>query len=129
MPSWPIGTGSAESETGIKKAEHDALKRAAVKFGMARELYQRDDDEHQSAAPPTLPRDPLAKSLPDLVTPKQLVAIRAISQAQGVKADEECQALYRCKLEELSRKAASALIDHLKSRPQRETGRQHEAAS
>src|SRR5438132_11886409 len=49
-----VGTGPAESEAGIKKAEHDALKRAAVKFGMARELYQRDDDgEHQSAAPLT----------------------------------------------------------------------------
>ena len=31
-----IGTGKAISETGIKKAEHDALKRAAVKFGIAR---------------------------------------------------------------------------------------------
>src|SRR5688500_20371467 len=30
-----IGTGSARSEMGIKKAEHDALKRAAVKFGIA----------------------------------------------------------------------------------------------
>src|SRR5262249_25498758 len=32
-----VGTGLAESETGIKKAEHDALKRAAVKFGIARD--------------------------------------------------------------------------------------------
>src|SRR6476661_5994611 len=39
-----IGTGTAESETGIKKAEHDALKRAAVKFGIARELYKREFD-------------------------------------------------------------------------------------
>jgi len=125
-----VGTGPAESETGIKKAEHDALKRAAVKFGMARELYQRDDDgEHQSAAAPTLPKDPLAKSLPDLITPKQLVAIRAIAHAQGVKAEEECQTLYQCKLEELSRKAASALIDHLKSRPQQGADLQQEAAS
>ncbi len=29
-----VGTGPADSETGIKKAEHDALKRAAVKFGL-----------------------------------------------------------------------------------------------
>ena len=28
-----VGTGRTASETGIKKAEHDALKRAAVKFG------------------------------------------------------------------------------------------------
>src|SRR4051812_11688009 len=39
-----IGTGKAISETGIKKAEHDALKRAAVKFGIARELYKREFD-------------------------------------------------------------------------------------
>jgi hypothetical protein len=39
-----IGTGSAESELGIKKAEHDALKRAAVKFGIARELYKKESD-------------------------------------------------------------------------------------
>jgi hypothetical protein len=32
-----IGTGTADSELGIKKAEHDALKRAAVKFGIARD--------------------------------------------------------------------------------------------
>jgi hypothetical protein len=36
-----IGTGLAQSEVGIKKAEHDALKRAAVKFGIARELYKK----------------------------------------------------------------------------------------
>ena len=39
-----IGTGKAISETGIKKAEHDALKRAAVKFGIARELYKKEFD-------------------------------------------------------------------------------------
>ena len=119
-----IGTGSAESETGIKKAEHDALKRAAVKFGVARELYKHADDgeellsEHITTPP--LPHDPLAKTLADLVTPKQLVAIRAIAHAQGLQADDECLALYGCKLEELSRRAASALIDHLKSRPEAE---------
>ena len=43
-----IGTGKAISETGIKKAEHDALKRAAVKFGIARELYKREFDSIES---------------------------------------------------------------------------------
>ena len=38
-----IGTGAANSELGIKKAEHDALKRAAVKFGIARELYVKEE--------------------------------------------------------------------------------------
>ena len=36
-----IGTGPSDCEMGIKKAEHDALKRAAVKFGIARELRVR----------------------------------------------------------------------------------------
>jgi len=39
-----VGTGLANSEMGIKKAEHDALKRAAVKFGIARDLYKRESD-------------------------------------------------------------------------------------
>ncbi|HYG79387.1 MAG TPA: Rad52/Rad22 family DNA repair protein, partial [Pyrinomonadaceae bacterium] len=47
-----VGTGTADSEMGIKKAEHDALKRAAVKFGIARELYQRESEviEKEGAA-------------------------------------------------------------------------------
>src|SRR5438477_9297308 len=51
-----IGTGRAISETGIKKAEHDALKRAAVKFGIARELYKKEFDlEQEDAAPSPAP--------------------------------------------------------------------------
>ena len=40
-----VGTGSAYDEVGIKKAEHDALKRAAVKFGIARELYRKEESQ------------------------------------------------------------------------------------
>jgi hypothetical protein len=36
-----IGTGD-NNEMGIKGAEHDAIKRAATKFGMALELYDKD---------------------------------------------------------------------------------------
>lgn len=113
-----VGTGTAESEMGIKKAEHDALKRAAVKFGIARELYQRESEviERQGAAaqPGQMPRDPLAKSMADLVTPKQLGMIRALAREAGVDAEEECQSILRCKTDELSKRAASSFIDHLK---------------
>jgi flagellar biosynthesis GTPase FlhF len=113
-----VGTGTAESEMGIKKAEHDALKRAAVKFGIARELYQRESEviEHQGAAaqPGQFPRDPLAKSMADLVTPKQLGMIRALAREAGVDTEEECQSVLRCKTDELSKRAASSFIDHLK---------------
>ena len=113
-----VGTGTAESEMGIKKAEHDALKRAAVKFGIARELYQRESEviERQGAAsqPGQFPRDPLAKSMTDLVTPKQLGMIRALAREAGVDPDEESQSVLRCKTDELSKRAASSFIDHLK---------------
>lgn len=120
-----VGTGTAESEMGIKKAEHDALKRAAVKFGIARELYQRETEviEKEGTAPQSqFPRDPLAKSMADLVTPKQLGMIRALAREAQVDVEEECQTVLRCKTDELSKRAASSFIDHLK-------GLQHDAAS
>ena len=116
-----IGTGSGESELGIKKAEHDALKRAAVKFGIARELYRKESDviERDGAIPPKtesgFPSNPVAKSLGDLVTAKQLGMIRAIARETGIDADEECQSVMNCKTDELSKKAASAFIQHLQN--------------
>jgi hypothetical protein len=113
-----VGTGTADNETGIKKAEHDALKRAAIKFGIARELYQRESEviEQTGSAPQSeFPRDPLAKSMGDLVTPKQLGMIRALAREANVDVEEECQQTLRCRTEELSKKAASSFIDHLKN--------------
>jgi hypothetical protein len=118
-----VGTGSAYDEKGIKKAEHDALKRAAVKFGVARELYRKEEEaaprpngNGSSSSHPQFPSEPVAKTMADLVTPKQLVAIRAIANAQRVNAEAECQAMLGCRPEELSRRAASVFIDHLKSK-------------
>lgn len=114
-----IGTGSALTEAGIKKAEHDALKRAAVKFGIARELYKREFDAiDEIAAPvgekgPGFPPDPVAASLSDLVTAKQLGMIRAIGRRSGIDTDAECRLVLRCQVSELSKRAASAFIDHL----------------
>jgi hypothetical protein len=137
-----VGTGAADSETGIKKAEHDALKRAAVKFGIARELYQREAEMAESgdsaradgshAARPGnrrgddkkgkgfdgFPQDPLAKGTGDLVTPKQLGMIRALAREAGVNAERECFSLLCCKPEDLSKRAASSLIDYLKAYPE-----------
>jgi Rad52/22 family double-strand break repair protein len=117
-----VGTGSAYDEKGIKKAEHDALKRAAVKFGIARELYRKEEEAasqkkpNAAGASSQFPRDPVAKTMADLVTPKQLVAIRAIANAHGINAETQCLELLKCRPEELSRKAASIFIDHLKSK-------------
>ena len=108
-----VGTGEASDEKGIKKAEHDALKRAAVKFGVARELYRKDNDD--SGPGGITPEQAVARTIADLVTPKQLVAIRAIANATGNDAEKRSLELYNCKPEELTKKAASALIDDLKA--------------
>jgi len=116
-----IGTGTADSELGIKKAEHDALKRAAVKFGIARELYKKESDviERDGAVPAQaqadggFPSNPIAKSLNDLVTAKQLGMIRALAREAGIDVEEECQSVLNCKTDELSKKAASSFIQHL----------------
>ena len=108
---------------GIKKAEHDALKRAAVKFGIARELYKKESDtiEREGASSAPQPNNErrisrqirLRRSLSDLVTAKQFGMIRAISREIGIDADEESQTVMECKTDELSKKAGSSFIQHL----------------
>ena len=113
-----LGTGAAGSEMGIKKAEHDALKRAAVKFGIARELYKSESDVIEregtvSTQEEGFPKNPVAKSLSDLVTAKQLGMIRALAREMGIDADEEANNAMNCRTDELSKKAASSFIQHL----------------
>ena len=113
-----IGTGPAQSEIGIKKAEHDALKRAAVKFGIARELYKKESDaiEHgtvERTPEIQFPDDPVARSLGELVTAKQLGMIRALARDLSIDADEECNSVMSCSVDALNKRAASALIGHL----------------
>ena len=111
-----VGTGPADTETGIKKAEHDALKRAAVKFGIARDLYRRESDviEDNGGISPSIARDPRPKTLGDLVTPKQLWMIRNLGREIGCNVEQECRSLMQCNLEEISKRAASSFIDYLK---------------
>ena len=115
-----IGTGKAISETGIKKAEHDALKRAAVKFGIARELYKKEFDSIEQTEEPQAFEaqtvvDPVAKNLGDMITTKQLGMIRAIAREANADAERECSQLMRCGIDELSKRAASSLIEHLQN--------------
>jgi hypothetical protein len=116
-----IGTGNAHNEMGIKKAEHDALKRAAVKFGIARDLYKRESDviERDGSIISRnddgggFPDQPIAKNLGELVTAKQLGMIRALSRELRIDADEECSSVMNCRSDELSKSAASSFIKHL----------------
>jgi hypothetical protein len=115
-----VGTGLANSEMGIKKAEHDALKRAAVKFGIARDLYKKESDviEREGGSLTDdngggFPSNPMASSLADQITAKQLGMIKAIAREIGIDADEECRGLLQCTTDELSKRAASQFIKHL----------------
>ena len=115
-----VGTGKTASETGIKKAEHDALKRAAVKFGIARELYKREfesieQDENGVAVEPRATTDPVAKSLGDMITSKQLAMIRGLAREANVDAEATCSQTMHCGIDELSKRAASDLIEHLQN--------------
>lgn len=117
-----IGTGSARSETGIKKAEHDALKRAAVKFGIARDLYKKEFDAIESrnipqgrTEPTEAPFEAVARTFSELITTRQISMIRAVAREAGVDADAECSAMFGCSITDLNRRAASKLIDRLNS--------------
>ena len=119
-----IGTGKAESETGIKKAEHDALKRAAVKFGIARELYKKEFDlveqnEGPQSAEPQYFGDKIAKNIGDMVTAKQLGMIRALARETNVDAEQECSQRLKCSVGELSKRSASELIEYLQTQRRR----------
>jgi hypothetical protein len=105
-----IGVDSALDERGIKGAEHDALKRAAVKFGLARSLYRGGAKKRASGATADKPQ-----KTDDPVTDKQLSAIYAIAKAKRLDAQLESLSLFQCEPEQLNRNTASALIDHLRN--------------
>lgn len=126
-----LGIGGADSEMGLKKAEHDALKRAAVKFGVARELYSKEADIDEQAGQPTgyrqsgggsrftendpstPPSNPVAASAAEILSDKQANAIGAICRNLGIDENEECNAVLKCNVKELSRKGASWFITYL----------------
>jgi hypothetical protein len=114
-----IGTGNAHNEMGIKKAEHDALKRAAVKFGIARDLYKKESDviERDGSLSREVdrgfPEQPIARNLGELVTAKQLGMIRALARELRIEPDAECNSVMNCRTDELSKSAASSFIKHL----------------
>lgn len=116
-----VGTGPM-TETGIKKAEHDGLKRAAVKFGIARGLYQKESDDIDRKAgayrnefdlhsPPSNAR---AQTREQSLSEKQEKMIyRLADELDYESVDEECQERLVCKVRELNKNAASWFISYL----------------
>lgn len=59
------------------------------------------------------PINPVAKSLSDLITAKQLGMIRALCRELDIAPDEECNAVMQCLTDELSKREASCFIEYL----------------
>lgn len=107
-----------------KMAQKRALVGSTIIAANASEFFTQDledlkDWQPDGSAQPQnnivdFPRDPVAKTVKELVTDKQLGMIRAMSRDLGINPEEECQAVLGCKTDELSRKAASSLIEHFK---------------
>lgn len=103
----------------FKGAATDAMKKCASLFGLALDLYDSDyEAENYTDDEPTAPADdsdPRPKTLGELVSPKQLWMIRSMAREQGIDAEQMAQDLLKCKLEEISKKSASVIIDKLKA--------------
>jgi hypothetical protein len=123
-----LGCGDAtRGETGFKKAEHDALKRAAVKFGVARDLYHKEEGAYEQSgvsgggngAPKVYtnerPADPFLRDPKDAPSEGQGRAMFAISKAVGYDQDAFAAQLFPgcTSVSQLNRKAASFMIDQL----------------
>lgn len=109
-------TGIEEEETSsfgdtASNAESMALRRAAAKFGLGLYLYDKGNGASESGNGMA---DPRPKTLGDLITPKQLWMIRNLGREIGCDVEAECQGLMNASLEEISKRAASSFIDHLK---------------
>lgn len=117
-----LGTGAANTEMGLKKSEHDALKRAAVKFGVARSLYMKGESSyeeqegsHQEPGVSEFRGNARAANESELASSNQLNAVRAIGRDAGVDVDQEVYAVMSVDISELSKKGASYMIDRLKA--------------
>jgi hypothetical protein len=73
--------------------------------------------------------NPVAIRQEDLVTDKQEVAMRVIACNAGLSHEFECLEVFGCAPENLTRRAASWLIDHLKAKACESTSLDRDLAS
>lgn len=109
-----VGIGFRSSETGINHAEYEAVKAAAQKFALVGQLRWRKHVEMPEVrGMHSFPSDPVARTRGELVSAKQLAMIRSIAMAAGVNPEKECEIVMQCAPQELTKRGAAALIDHL----------------
>lgn len=68
--------------------------------------------------------DPLAMTEGDLISPAQLSRINALAKRVQLNPEDLCRETYKIGLGEISRQAASALIEHLESKLREESERE-----
>lgn len=94
-------------------------------FELQKQALNRGFDEAKNTngsrdyAPPPQdfgkPANPIAQGMGDLISTKQIGMLQSIARKCGFDLQEECDQIFpNCKYNELSRKAASTLIDHCK---------------
>jgi hypothetical protein len=106
-----IGTGTLGSLWGVETAEHEALKCAAVKFGLGRNAGHNSSDRKLTKHGEI--KNPVATTMRNLVTPRQLGMLRSLTREAGLDMNRECRSRFGCVAEELSRFAAADLIADL----------------
>ena len=83
------------------------------------DLYRDEDGSNDSSrrtgnnTPAAPPRDPIARGLSNLISPNQLALINKLAKRLNLNPESACREMYQANLNEISRKAASALIERL----------------
>jgi hypothetical protein len=96
----------------LKASEETTARIRAALSALGGEFVAEPLGSHREDFHPTT--GPQASSVVELLTPKQFGMIRALSREAEVDADDECQRFLNCKVDSLSKRAASSFIDHLK---------------
>lgn len=134
-----LGTGwGALGAAGVRKAEDEALKKAATRFrAVALALMEAGggDPHGGGAAGETaagrlskLRGRPEAKSQTTTATPKQLERLRRLERELGLAEDERAQLLFGCAAAVLAKRFASVLLLHLEEELDELTYERHAAA-
>jgi rhodanese-related sulfurtransferase len=108
-----LGIGTAEFANGIKNAELEAFKSAAIKFSLIREASQLNVVESSEIA--GFSENPMATCLSDLITRQQLTTLRSIERNFAIDVEKECRKYFYCATNEISARAADYLIEHLET--------------
>jgi hypothetical protein len=94
----------------LKEIKADLWSRLDIHYKFNPSKPKTQEPTNPGKRPPNI----LANSVANMVSPKQLGMIRAMAREAGVDPEQECQRLWQCGYEELSKKGASTFIDHLK---------------